>query len=339
MKKLLVLIPALFAAVITANAAGTGTAGTPVPFIESNWLITVAEDDGEYRNESMQGQQAILLRNGRLDLKAVEFGTGTIEFDMLTQGERGFGGIRWHVQSGGKNYEEFYIRPHMSGNPDANQYTPVFNGASGWQLYFGPHYSAPVTYTFGKWMHVKVVVADDQAEVYLDSDKPVLFIDNLAGDFGPGGLSLSANRTTFYFANFSYNSQEKPTLQGTQEDRAALPKNLVTRYTVSSAVPESVVADALTLPVDKLPGNWTALGVENNGIANLSRVTSRSREANTVFARINIHSDRDQIKKLRFGYSDRVRVFMGEKAIYAGDNGYRTRDYRYLGTVWLFDQL
>ena len=338
-KKLLVLISTLFAAVITANAASTSTAGTPVPFTESNWLITVAEDDGEYRIESMQGQKAIMLRNGRLDLKEVEFGTGIIEFDMLIQGERGFGGIGWRVQPGGHSYEEFYIRPHMSGNPDANQYTPVFNGVSGWQLYFGPHYSTPVTYTFGKWMHVKVVVADEQAEVYINSDNPVLFIDDLAGDFGPGGLSLSANMSAFYFANFSYQPQEKPTLQGTPEERAELPKNLVSRYAVSSAVPESVVAEALTLPSDKLPENWMPLGVEKNGIANLARVTSGSREANTVFARINIHSDRDQVKKLHFGYSDRVRVFMGEKALYAGDNGYRTRDYRYLGTVGLFDQL
>jgi hypothetical protein len=337
--KSLVLISTLFATVIMANAASANTAVIAVPFTESNWLITLAEDQGEYRIEAMEGQEAILLQNGRLDLKGVEFGTGTIEFDMLTQGERGFGGIRWRVQPGGHSYEEFYIRPHMSGNPDANQYTPVFNGISGWQLYFGPHYSTPVTYAIGKWMHVKVVVADEQAEVYINTDTPVLFIDDLAGDFGPGGLSLSANRSAFYFANFSFSTQEKPTLLGIPKERAELPNNLLTRYHVSSPVPESAVADALTLPREKLPEHWVPIGVEKNGIANLARVASGSREANTVFARINIHSVRDQVKKLHFGYSDRVRVFMGEQALYAGNNGYRSRDYRYLGTVGLFDQL
>jgi len=38
-------------------------------------------------------------------------------------------------------FEHFYIRPHQSGNPDANQYTPVFNGVSAWQLYHGALYA------------------------------------------------------------------------------------------------------------------------------------------------------------------------------------------------------
>jgi hypothetical protein len=79
--------------------------------------------------------------------------------------------------------------------------------------------------------------------------------------------------------------------------------------------------------------------VENNGIANLARVAKGSREANTAFALVNVHADRDQVRKLRFGYSDRVRVFLGDQLLYAGNNGYRTRDYRYLGTVGLFDEL
>ena len=46
------------------------------------------------------------------------------------------------------NYENFYIRPHQSGNPDANQYQPVFNGSASWQLYYGPEYAAPVEYRY-----------------------------------------------------------------------------------------------------------------------------------------------------------------------------------------------
>ena len=339
MGKLLVLTFAIFPAVIAANAQSADTSTNIIPLTESNWQITTAESRGEYRLEEMAGQQAIFLHNGRLDLKNVEFKTGTIEFDILTAGERGFGGIRWRVQPGGRSYEEFYIRPHMSGNLDANQYTPVFNGVSGWQLYFGPQYSAPVSYRFGEWMHIKVVVADKQAAVYIDSDTPVLVIEELRGGFGPGGLSLSAGFSPFYFANFSYQLQESPVIEGKPEPREELPQNLIKRYNVSAAFSETLVADVSSLPRDKLPENWSSVSVGNNGIANLARVTGLAKDANTVFARITIHSDSDQLKKLHFGYSDRVRVFMGDKALYAGNNGYRTRDYRYLGTVGLFDQL
>jgi hypothetical protein len=321
------------------NALGATAPRIAVPFTEANWQITTAENRGEFRFEDKAGQEAVFLQSGRLDLKNVEFETGTIEFDILTQGERGFGGIRWHVQPGDDSFEEFYIRPHMSGNPDANQYTPTFNGVAGWQLYFGPHYSTPVSYKFDEWMHIKVVVAEKQAEVYIDSDKPVLFVDDLRGKFGSGGLTLSANFSPFYFANFSYQAEEKPVLKGTPVDREKLPQNLVRQFAVSTPVPEALVAEVSSLPRGKIPVNWIPVEVETNGVANLAREAARSKDANTVFARIIIHSERDQVKKLRFGYSDRVRVFLGDQALYAGDNGYMTRDYRYLGTVGLFDQL
>ncbi len=339
MNKYLVLTLALLMTINVTSTAIANTPGTVIPFIESHWQITTAENQGAYRIEEKAGQQAIFLQNGRLDLKNVEFETGTIEFDVLTLGERGFGGVRWHVQPGGHSYEDFYIRPHMSGYPDANQYTPVFNGVSGWQLYFGPQYSAPVSYRFDEWMHIKVVVADKQAEVYIDSDTPVLVIDDLRGGFGQGGLSLSANFSPFYFANFSYQLQENPVVKGVPGPRQELPQNLIRQYAVSTPVSEALVAEVSSLPRDNLPVNWTSLSVDDNGIANLARVSGVSKDANTVFVRVNIHSDVDQVKKLRFGYSDRVRVFMGDKALYAGNNGYRTRDYRYLGTVGLFDQL
>lgn len=339
MKKSLLLIVPIFSAALAAGTVSASDTGPVIPFTESNWQTTLAENQGESRLETIAGQQAIFLRNGRLDLKDVEFATGIIEFDILTRGERGFGGLRWHVQAAGQNFEEFYIRPHMSGNPDANQYTPVFNGLSAWQIYFGPNYSAPVSYTMGEWMHVKLVVAEDQAEVYIDSEEPVLVIDDLRGDFGKGGLSLYANLTALHFANFSYQKLEQAELAGTPQERKALPEHLVTQFAVSDTVPESLVADATVLPRGKLGDSWTPIGVENNGVANLARAAVFSREANTVFVRVNVRSERDQVKKLSFGYSDRVRVFLDDQPLYAGNNTYRTRDYRYLGTVGLFDQL
>jgi len=66
-------------------------------------------------------------------------------------------GAIWRMQDE-DNYEEFYIRPHLSGMPDANQYNPVYNGVAGWQLYFGKEYSAPVIYHNNTWTHVKIAV-------------------------------------------------------------------------------------------------------------------------------------------------------------------------------------
>ena len=52
---------------------------------------------------------------------------------------------------------------------------------------------------------------------------------------------------------------------------------------------------------------------------------------------MTINSEKDQTKFFDFGYSDRVVVILNGKPIYKGTNKWRTRDYRYLGTIGLFD--
>jgi hypothetical protein len=181
-------------------------------------------------------------------------------------------GASWRIQDAA-NREEFYIRSHQAENPDANQYTPIFNGLSAWQLYHGEGFGAPVDYPFETWIPVKIVVSGDQAEVYIgDLEKPALFIDDLKRD----------------------------------------------------------AADER---------KWTVLETEATGLANLSRVNPLTREANTVFARVTVVSDRAQPKTLAVGYSDRLRLFLNGKLLYTGNNGYRTRDYRYLGTIGYFDAI
>ena len=38
-----------------------------------------------------------------------------------------------------------------------------------------------------------------------------------------------------------------------------------------------------------------------------------------------------------FGYSDRIKVYLNDVILYSGNNNYRSRDYRYLGTIGFFD--
>ncbi len=40
-----------------------------------------------------------------------------------------------------------------------------------------------------------------------------------------------------------------------------------------------------------------------------------------------------------FGYSDAASVYLNGSLIYRGNNGYQSRDYRYLGTIGLFDSV
>ncbi len=84
---------------------------------------------------------------------------------------------------------------------------------------------------------------------------------------------------------------------------------------------------------------WTELWTEENGVVNLARVQGLQQDKNTVFAAVALNSDKVQSKEMLFGYSDAASVYLNGTLIYRGNNGYQSRDYRYLGTIGLFDSV
>jgi len=60
---------------------------------------------------------------------------------------------------------------------------------------------------------------------------------------------------------------------------------------------------------------------------------------NTVFVKKVIVSSQEQTKRLDFGFSDRVRVYLNGRLLFRGDDTYRSRDYRFLGSIGYFDSL
>ena len=86
--------------------------------------------------EIYKGQESLVFHDGLALVKGTAgFINGIIELDIAIPANWGFSGPVWRVQDL-DNYEEFYLRHHQSGNEDANQYSPVYNGLAGWQLYY-----------------------------------------------------------------------------------------------------------------------------------------------------------------------------------------------------------
>jgi hypothetical protein len=90
---------------------------------------------------------------------------------------------------------------------------------------------------------------------------------------------------------------------------------------------------------DKQALTWTRLACESTGLANLARVQGAREGRDTVFVRLTIRSDTRQVKRVRFGFSDEVRVYFNGRLIYGGSDVYQSRDYRFLGTMGLYDEL
>lgn len=306
-----------------------------IPFDSNRWQFEAQES----RVEEYLGRQGLLLKGGLALVKDAKFLNGVIEFDIAFAPERTFVGGVWRVQDQA-NYEEFYFRPHQSGNPDANQYTPVFNDNAGWQLYYGEDYSVPVRYRFNEWMRVRIVVAGTQAEVYImDLETPALFIPELKHAPATGKVGLSAgNFAPAHYSNFSFTSLEAPILKGKPKPRKPAPKGVIMSWSVSNGFSEKRMEGKFALSEAEKAGlTWKQLECEATGIANLSRLLPLDEQSNTTFARVIIDSEREQIKEVKFGFSDRVRVYLNDRLLFAGSDDFLSRDYRFLGTVGLWD--
>ena len=305
------------------------------PFNKEQWQINA----NGYVLEPFEGKQSLYLYQGRAILKDVEFFTGILEYDIYVTERRGFPGLQFRTQDAG-NAEEFYIRPHQTGNPDANQYTPVYNGLSGWQLYHGQGYAGVIDYKMNAWNHIKLVVAETSAEVYInDMETPLFYIPQLKHDPKPGGLRFQGGGPSpFHFADLKVTKQTNPVLKSEPFRFKPLTDNVIKTWAVSNAFAESSLEKSYELTRTQKAGlKWQNVAVEEKGQANLGQVTGTSQQANTVFAKVIIESDKKQVKQLVYGYSDRARVFLNDQILAGGQNQFRSRDYRYLGTIGYFD--
>lgn len=86
------------------------------------------------------------------------------------------------------------------------------------------------------------------------------------------------------------------------------------------------------------PLKWSTIKAPASGTVNLAVHAPFQRDsANTVFVKLLINSDKAQRKGLQFGFSDRARVFCNGQLLFAANDTYRTRDFRFLGTIGYHD--
>ncbi|NNE39614.1 MAG: DUF1080 domain-containing protein [Marinicaulis sp.] len=310
-----------------------------IQFADRNWRVAAREA----KVEQHMGREALLLINGRVWLDDAAFEDGVIEFDVSYGDGQGFIGPMWRAENDTR-FEELYVRSHLSGKPDAVQYTPVENNLSAWQIFSGPNASAAIDHKFGEWNRVKIVVSDDRADFYFNSDEPVLHIPDLKTDISEGYIGLRASGrggADARFSNFSVRPlNEGDGIVGVPEDPKSLPKGVIDTWQVSKPFAEPDLQGVTTLRKSSTKNiGWQPLNAETNGIANLARLADSVENADTVFVRKIIRSDKDQIKEMKFGYSDRVRLYVNDELVFAGNAGWRARDYRFLGTVGFLDMI
>ena len=318
-----------------AAAGLAATANAQQSFDTSAWKISAAES----RVEIYQGRSALLLRNGAAWLRGSRFQNGIIEFDIAFSDSLGFPGIAFRGANN-DDYELFYLRENLSGQPHATQYTPVLHGLYAWQIYAGTPWEASARWTFDRWMHVKLVVTGSRAELYVNGDSVVQVIQHLRGPEAAGEVGFIVAPGAARFANLVVRPDREPRpASAPPVVRDSTPNSIVRTWRVSAPFAESLMTGVADLTAVPGPTTWATLDIEERGIANLARLAGNGNKRNTVVAAVTITSDRARSVPVRFGFSDRVRVYLNGRMLYAGNDGFGTHDPDFLGIVGLFDEL
>jgi len=305
-----------------------------IPLNEKNWTVQAKS----HVFENFKGKDAIYIQQGGAALKDTTFKDGTVEFDVYLTERQAFPGVYFRAGDDG-DLESFFLRPHLSGKPDANQAAPSIGGVTAFQLYFGPTYSFTYEYNFNGWTHIKLVVNGKRAQVYLDYAKKPHLSWNLKLPPKEGKIGIGGSFAPMHYADFKIDKNAKEIVDFKVIEPEPI-KDIVQEWEISDKFEEKMLDDPSKLQPVIDARKWEKkIRVEENNAANISTVMKLRGEVkgNTVFARLKINSDKDQIKVFEFGYSDRAVAILNGTAIYKGTTRWRTRDYRYLGTVGLFD--
>jgi hypothetical protein len=285
--------------------------------------------DAERGASTFAGRRSVLAGGDAAVLLDGELEEGTIELELGVGRQRGFYGVVWRARDD-ENFESFYVRPHQVGNPDAVQYTPVFNGIPCWQLYHHDGFWAPVSFPLDDWFRIRVVFAGGQAEIYIgDLDAPAL-VSPLKLPAGPGRVGVLVGGEGVHLAEFSV--EETADLRTTLPPPAPPPDGVISSWEVSDAFAE----DQLKRAVGGTR-SWTAVESEPSGLVNLARVQGIRDGRNTAFARTRIDAPEVETRVLTLGFSDRAVVYLNGRPLYRGDDTYRSRDYRFLGSIGWYD--
>jgi len=317
--------------------AGSASAqGVAVPFDAGHWTLDNA------RVVEQAGRQAVA---GLAVLKDVEFEDGVIEFDVWAPdtrltGGRAYPGVYFRMRSP-RDSERLYIRPHRAGlYADAVQYTPVFNGVAGWQLYSGEGFTNTLTFPFNEWVPVRIEVAGRRARVFVGKpDAPVLSVNDLKHGLSKGGIALFGEGAAF-FSNFRYELGRVPEFPPAPPADAV--PGVIAEWELSRGFP-ALLLDTEAYPDAKMlaDAKWAKVAAEPSGLVDVSRTLAfNGVEPECVLARTVIPSDgRRPSMKVDIGYSDAVSVFLNGALVFAGDSSYRSRDSAFLGIVGYFDSV
>lgn len=286
-----------------------------IPLTEDNWQVINNDDNKRLDLETIdyKGKKAIHLQRHQIAiLKKGNFDNFIVEMDIAGSAMPGLGFRAENLW----NYEFFYCRMHASGNQDAIQYLPVFNGAQGWQLYNYPTYESVAEFKNQEWVHLKMEVFEDKMRVYVgDSQKPNLSIELLHEDLKTGAIFLKTTFAEAYFTNVEIKALNSPFEVGTPAKK----HTYLSHWQTSPQMDGNIATQAAFY--DKLnkaqkAGFWKPVIADKNGLVNLAKYFEFPKQ--TVIVKTTIESTQAKTIDLQFDFSQTMIIALNGTILFHG---------------------
>jgi hypothetical protein len=192
-----------------------------------------------------------------------------------------------------QSYELAYAVPVASGQSDAVQYDPVFNGSNTWQLHTGPAYQKNANVPTGEWFTLRIDVVGERAAIQV-GDQQALVVERLSHEQTAGRVGV----WTFRPARF-------------RNLRVTQPRSLDSLFGEASRAPEGAV-DAWWLP------GIGRVASEPNGVLNVNRYKPASDAEVRLIRCFDLEEEIDL--EISFGYSDELRLSLDDTLLFEGAN-------------------
>ena len=280
--------------------------------------------------ETFDGRQVLRIDNGAAARPDLRLEDGTVDVDVMTSRRRSFVYFNFRVQNEGE-YEDFYLRPHKSGLPDAAQYAPVFQGQSAWQLYYSVRGTASPDIVPNAWQHLRIVLSGRRAAFFLgDTVKPFMVVPRLARDPQAGYIVLIASvpggtpgsGVAARYSNLAVRPGVVAYDFANAPSEPALPSGVIEKWDVGPAfaAPDSVPS----VIAPEWISSFRPLSIEPDGFVELNRQVPMPKVTRYVgaVARVRVIAERAGTRRLDLGFSDRATVFLNGTAIFSGDDSY-----------------
>jgi hypothetical protein len=195
-----------------------------------------------------------------------------------------------------------------------------------------------------RWFRLRIVVSGLRATVFVDDlEKPALVVPHLKREPASGGIGLWAGGGGAWFSGVRF--EPSPSSAAVSAPPVSLSPGVIKTWELS---PAADAEDALPEALPAVP-RWDRVPVESPGVLVIDRYRKnagvlppafdfknrlgKAKGRRIVYARAVVESSREQVKRLSFGYSDEVCVFLNGRILFSGRSAFRFRDPGFMGVV------